>query len=186
MSVRVCARVAARVAAWCIVASAIPGVVHAQYGAGPAPAPPPGNSRFFFSPGADLELRRLWDASSAAKQERVACLGGERTDSGTRITRVLTLESGAADSMGISATRSIETCGPPNWIGTVHTHIALRDGQRPYPRFSGADRGVMLLWWRRWQVDGTFCLLYTPTAAHCEIDGIAVRQIGGPESEIRY
>lgn len=184
MSVRFRSRVAA--AALCAAASAAPGVVHGQYGAGAGSAPRPGHGRFSFSPGADLALRRLWDASIAAKQERVACLGGERTDSGTQITRVLVLEVGAADSMGISATRSIETCGPPHWIGTVHTHIALRDGQRPYPRFSGADRGVMLLWWRRWQIDGTFCLLYTATAAHCEVDGIAVRQIAGPESEISY
>jgi hypothetical protein len=44
----------------------------------------------------------------------------------------------------------------------------------------------MLLWWRRWQIDGTFCLLYTASAAHCEIDGIAVRQRAGPESEASY
>ncbi len=44
----------------------------------------------------------------------------------------------------------------------------------------------MLLWWRRWHIDGTFCVLYTATAAHCEVDGITVRQIGGRESEISY
>jgi hypothetical protein len=185
MSVRFITRLAAAAACF-VVASARPPAVHAQYGAGAGPAPPAGHSRFFFSPSAELELRRLWVASTAAKQERVACLGGERTDSGTQITRVLVLDVSAADSMGISATRSIETCGPPNWFGTVHTHIALRDGQRPYPRFSGADRGVMLLWWRRWQVDGTFCLLYSATDAHCEVDGIAVRQRAGPESETTY
>jgi hypothetical protein len=151
--------------------------------AGRPTAPP---NRFVLEPTAASELRRLWAASAAAKQERVACLGGERADGVTHITRVLVLEPGAADSLGISATRSIETCGPPDWFGTVHTHIALRDGEHPYPMFSGADRGVMLMWWRRWQTDGTFCVLYTASDAHCEVDGVAVRQIGGRETDIQY
>jgi hypothetical protein len=33
---------------------------------------------------------------------------------------------------------------------------------------------VMLMWWQRWKTDGTFCLLYAPDKAHCEIDGSRV------------
>jgi hypothetical protein len=29
----------------------------------------------------------------------------------------------------------------------------------------------MLMWWQRWKMDGTFCLLYAEDQAHCEIDG---------------
>ena len=54
---------------------------------------------------------------------------------------------------------------------TVHTHVALRDGARPYARFSGADRGVNQIWWRRWKADGMFCVLFSATDAYCEIDG---------------
>jgi len=53
----------------------------------------------------------------------------------------------------------------------VHTHVALRDGRRPYSLFSGADRGVMMLWWRRWRMDGIFCLLYSGDEVICEIEG---------------
>jgi hypothetical protein len=162
------------------------GDVHAQAAAGRTTDPSVAGSRFLLAPAAAADLRLLWVASSAAKQEHVACLGGERRDGVTHITEVLILEPGAADSLGTSAGRSIETCGPPQWFGTVHTHIALHDGEHPYSTFSGADRGVMLLWWRRWHVDGTFCVLYTPSSAHCEVDGITVRQIGGRESEISY
>ena len=59
----------------------------------------------------------------------------------------------------------------PAWQGTVHTHIALYDGRRPYSTFSGADRGVMLTWGQRWRIDGTFCLLFSETSVHCELDG---------------
>ena len=88
-----------------------------------------------------------------------------------RISRVVPLDSGQSDSLGISAAASLDTCGPPEWRGTVHTHIALKDGQRPYSLFSGADRGVMMLWWRRWNVAGLFCLLYSPNEVICEIEG---------------
>ena len=42
--------------------------------------------------------------------------------------------------MGISATRSVEQCGPPEWSGTVHTHIALYTDDLPSTRFSAQDR----------------------------------------------
>jgi hypothetical protein len=53
----------------------------------------------------------------------------------------------------------------------VHTHVALRDGRFPYSLFSGADRGVMMLWWQRWRLAGIFCLLYSDEDVICEIEG---------------
>jgi hypothetical protein len=126
---------------------------------------------FQFEVGATPELHRLWEASSSAKAERVACLAASIESDTVRISRVVPLESGRSDSLGISAAASLENCGPPQWRGTVHTHVALREGQRPYSLFSGADRGVMMLWWRRWNMDGVFCLLYTQDEAICEIEG---------------
>ena len=133
----------------------------------PAAAP----TAFRFEPGARPELHRLWDASHSAKAERVACLAGSIDSDTVRISRVLPLEVEASDSLGVSAGASLETCGPPSWRGTVHTHVALRDGRQPYSLFSGADRGIMMLWWRRWQEDGIFCLLYSAEEVICEIEG---------------
>ena len=137
-----------------------------------AGATPTGIPRAFrFEGTARSELRKLWEESAALKVERVACLAGSIDSDTVRITGVLPLESGRSDSLGISATASLETCGPPSWKGTVHTHVALRDGRQPYSLFSGADRGIMMLWWRRWREDGIFCLLYSAQEVICEIEG---------------
>jgi hypothetical protein len=125
------------------------------------------------APEAQASMRALWSASVAAKAERVACLASVVDGDTLRITHVLPLEAGA-DSLAVSAGASLEMCGPPRWQGTVHTHIVLANGHRPYALFSGADRGVMLMWWQRWKADGTFCLLYSENQAHCEIDGSRV------------
>jgi hypothetical protein len=127
---------------------------------------------FRFEPNAQTELRHLWVESTGASSERVACLAGEIVRDTVRITRILPL-MGRADSLGVSAERSLEECGPPRWQGTVHTHVARRSGGEPYARFSGADRGVNRLWWRRWNSEGMFCVLYSATDAYCEIDGPA-------------
>ena len=134
---------------------------------GPALIP----TAFRFETSAHPELRRLWEGSVNAKAERVACLAGSIESDTVRISRVFPLDAGASDSLGVSASASLETCGPPNWRGTVHTHVALRDGRQPYSLFSGADRGIMMLWWRRWQEDGIFCLLYSAEEVICEIEG---------------
>jgi hypothetical protein len=126
---------------------------------------------FRFDADAPAGLHLLWDSSVAAKSERVACLASTLEGDTIRISRVRSLEPGSADSLGISAAASLEACGPPEWRGTVHTHVALREGGRPYSIFSGADRGVMMLWWQRWKMDGVFCLLYSPTEVICEIEG---------------
>lgn len=128
-------------------------------------------SVFRFELDAQPELHRLWDASSTAKAERVACLAATIEDDTVRISRVFPLPAGRADSLGISAAASLDSCGPPQWRGTVHTHVALRDGRSPYSLFSGADRGVMMLWWQRWKVAGIFCLLYSGDEVICEIEG---------------
>jgi hypothetical protein len=128
-------------------------------------------STFLFEVDAQPELHQLWQASAQAKAERVACLAATIDSDTVHISRVRPLAPGPADSLGISAGASLDQCGPPEWRGTVHTHVALRDGQRPYSLFSGADRGVMMIWWRRWQVDGVFCLLYSSEEVICEIEG---------------
>jgi hypothetical protein len=136
-----------------------------------ADAATPVPSAFRFEAEAPGALRLLWDASSNAKAERVACLASDLAGDTVRISRVQPLDIGPADSLGISAGASLETCGPPEWRGTVHTHVALREGGRPYSLFSGADRGVMMMWWQRWKTDGVFCLLYSREEVICEIEG---------------
>jgi hypothetical protein len=126
---------------------------------------------FRFEPSVTPELHRLWEASLSSKTEHVACLAGSIEGDTVRISRVFPLEAGASDSLGVSAGASLDTCGPPTWHGTVHTHVALRDGRQPYSLFSGADRGIMMLWWRRWREDGIFCLLYSAEEVICEIEG---------------
>ncbi len=88
-------------------------------------------SAFRFEPSARPELQRLWQASLSAKAERVACLAGAIDGDTVRISRVFPLEVGTSDSLGVSAGASLDICGPPSWRGTVHTHVALRDGRRP-------------------------------------------------------
>jgi hypothetical protein len=144
----------------------------AQNALPPAPVRRESPSRFHFSPPASAALRGLWGRSVAEGREQVACLGGEIFGSDSvRVDRVLALAPEGADSMGVAAQSSIDRCGPPDYHGTVHTHIALTDDGRPYARFSGADRGVMLMWWKRWKRDGMFCVLYTERDAWCEVDG---------------
>jgi len=153
-----------------------------RYGTTPGTTP----RRFEIDSGADEAFRALWAASAATGAERVACIGGERRDGVGHITRVLALAPEAADSLGIAASASIEQCAPPDWFGTAHTHIALYDGLHPEPTFSGADRGVMMLWWRRWRVDGIFCVLYSPKNAHCETLGASGGLIAGPGTQASY
>jgi hypothetical protein len=133
---------------------------------------------FRFSRDAGLALLDLWNASVAAKEERVACLASIIQNDTVFVTRIGAVPLEEADSMGISATASVEECGPPQWSGTVHTHIALYTDTLPSTRFSAQDRIVMRLWYDRWHADGVFCLLYSPTSARCEADGV----VGG----IRY
>jgi hypothetical protein len=128
---------------------------------------------FRFSREAGAALREMWQASVAAREERVACLASSIRNDTVFVSRIASLDSEDADSMGISAIASIERCGPPEWSGTIHTHIALYTDDRPSTRFSAQDRTAMRLWYDRWHADGVFCLIYSPDDAHCEADGVA-------------
>lgn len=143
-------------------------------------APRPGPA-FQFSPDAGRALRALWDSSVAAREERVACLASTIRNDTVFVSAIDPLEPEGADSMGISATGSVERCGPPQWSGTVHTHIALYTDDRPSTRFSGQDRIAMRLWYDQWRADGVFCLVYSAREAHCEADGV----VGGMRSTPR-
>jgi hypothetical protein len=133
---------------------------------------------FRFSREAGLGLRALWEESIAAKEERVACLGASIRNDTVIVERILALVPHEADSMSIGSSVSIERCGPPDWSGTVHTHVALYTDESPSTRFSAQDRGVMRQWYERWKSDGVFCLIYSARDAHCEADGV----VGGMRS----
>jgi hypothetical protein len=121
---------------------------------------------FQFTVDARVALQSLWQTSSDSKREEVACLGGYRRGGVSYITRVERVWT-AADSMNASAAISLRECGVPEWLGTVHTHIA-RFGGLPYVTFSAPDRGVMREWHNRWKADGVFCVLYDAQHAYCE------------------
>jgi hypothetical protein len=148
-----------------LLAACLPALLLSGSFSGPVPR------AFRFDPGAGPLLHQLWNSSSSAKAEQVACLSATIEGDTVQISKVLLLTPAPSDSLGVSARESLETCGPPLWRGTVHTHVALHDGQHPYSLFSGADRGVMMMWWQRWQVDGVFCLLYSDKDVICEIEG---------------
>lgn len=136
---------------------------------------------FRFSREAGSALRDLWEASVAAREERVACLASSIRNDTVFVTRVRPLDPEDADSLGISAVASVGECGPPTWSGTVHTHIALYTDDLPSTRFSAQDRTAMRLWYDRWHSDGVFCLIYSRENAHCEADGV----VGGLRSPPR-
>ena len=142
---------------------------------------PPSRPGFRFSPEAGTALRTLWEESVAAHEERAACLAADIRGDTVFVSRILRVEPDAADSMGMSATASIERCGPPEWDGTVHTHVALYTEDSPSRRFSGQDRTVMRMWYDRWRSDGVFCIVYSERSAHCEADGV----VGGLRSRPR-
>jgi hypothetical protein len=127
---------------------------------------------FRFSREAGAALGQLWLASVAAREERVACLASTIHNDTVFVSRIDPLEPEEADSMGISAMASIDKCGPPEWSGTVHSHIALYTDELPSTRFSAQDRTAMRLWYDRWHADGVFCLIYSAHDAHCEADGV--------------
>jgi hypothetical protein len=122
---------------------------------------------FRFSSGARASLQLLWRTSDGVKQERVACIGGYQHAGITYITSVEQVTASDGDSLNAPAGASLRSCGPPNWLGTVHTHVARFDGL-PYVTFSGADRGVMREWQSMWRIAGVFCVLYDDHRAHCE------------------
>jgi hypothetical protein len=149
--------------------------------AGPVLGQNPGHPTFKFAREAGLALRDLWQSSIAAREERVACLASSIRNDTVFVTRVEALEPEEADSLGISAKASVEQCRPPQWSGTVHTHIALYTDDLPSTKFSAQDRTAMRLWYDRWHADGVFCVVYSEQDAHCEADGV----VGGLRSRPR-
>jgi hypothetical protein len=149
---------------------------------GPAAAQEASGASFRFSAEAGAALKVLWEESVEAHQERVACLAADIRGDTVLVNRVQRVSPDAADSLGVSATASIEQCGPPEWDGTVHTHVALYTEESPSRRFSGQDRTVMQMWHARWRADGVFCVAYSEQSAHCEADGV----VGGIRSRPRY
>lgn len=127
-----------------------------------------GSAVFQISGDASRSFSALWAESVGAKQERVACIGGRRSGGVAYITRVQEVTVAASDTFNMDARQSLEQCRPPQWFGTVHTHIAKYDGVHPYSTFSGADRGVMAMWNHMWNTVSVFCVLYTEHEAHCE------------------
>ena len=100
-----------------------------------------GPSAFAVDPGGPGRLHALWSASVAA-QRRAGGLPGERRSTATRCASPGSCRSTPAPIPWRSPrAASLETCGPPDWQGTVHTHIAAAAGRRPTAFFSGADRG---------------------------------------------
>jgi hypothetical protein len=155
---------------------AAPGSAPAE--SAPADSAPRPQPAFRFTQEAGHGLRALWEESVAAKQERVACLAAMVRNDTVFVGRILALVPNEADSMSIGSDASIDRCGPPDWAGTVHTHVAAYADDRPSPRFSAQDRGVMRRWYQRWRADGVFCVVYSARDAHCEADGV----VGGMRS----
>lgn len=153
----------------------------ASIGPWPAVAQKQPKATFRFSQEAGSALQAMWRESVASREERVACIASTIRSDTVFVTRVSALEPEEADSMGISATRSVAQCGPPAWSGTVHTHIAMYSDSLPSTRFSAQDRTAMRLWYDRWHADGVFCLIYSARDAHCEADGV----VGGMRSQPR-
>ena len=151
-------------------AGALPALMLCASAAAQSPAAP--SATFRFSPDAGSALKALWQASVQAHEERAACLGAVVHRDTVFVRSILPLPPEAADSMAISATPSIDQCGPPRWAGTVHTHVAEYDGGRPFPKFSGQDRVAQRMWYDRWHADGVFCVVYSEQDAHCEADGV--------------
>ena len=147
----------------------------------PAGAQAASSASFRFSAEAGAALKALWEESVEAHQERVACLAADIRGDTVFVSRVQRVSPEAADSMGVSATTSIEQCGPPEWDGTVHTHVALYTDDSPSQRFSVQDRTEMKMWYDRWHADGVFCVAYSEQSAHCEDDG----SVGGRRSRPR-
>lgn len=114
-------------------------------------------------------LSALWRASVTARAERVACLSGRIGTDSVWITGAAPIVTRGADSLAAEGEPSLAQCGPPRWIGTVHTHVRSTDAADPAERFSPGDRAQMSEWARRWSRAGAFCLLHSAQAAHCEI-----------------
>lgn len=158
-----------RLTVGCLLAVASAGRLAGQDVGPELPANPFNQGLFGFAAPAREVLQLLWQASVDVRQERVACIGGYQRNGVTYITRAGPLPASRAGLRSIAADESLRQCGPPDWFGTVHTHVVTFGGHA-YVTFSANDRQVMFLWRRTWQIEGVFCVLYSGQQAHCEGD----------------
>lgn len=128
-----------------------------------------GQPSWSLGPGVGDSLRAVWEQSLSLRREGVACLAGSIAPDTIRITLVQSLVSTAADSLTADAEQSLVACGPPRWIGTVHSHVRSTDSELSVNRFSPGDRAVMSAWRSRWGRRGAFCVVYSESGMHCEI-----------------
>ena len=113
-------------------------------------------------------LQRVWAATLETRLEQVGCLGGEIRADTVLILRALPVAE-YSDSLTASSQVSLATCAPPEWMGTVHSHVRSTDDDAPATRFSAGDRAVMSAWSQRWRARGAFCLIYSAQRMHCEL-----------------
>ena len=134
---------------------------------------------FRFTAEAGRTLQRLWEASVAAQQERVACLAAEvRNDSVFVAPRAPARDvRGRLHDHRVRTSRS-SAADHPRGPGRSTRHVAEYSDGLPSTTFSAQDRGVMRRWYERWHADGVFCVVYSRRDAHCEADGV----IGGIRS----
>jgi len=119
-------------------------------------------------PPVKLGLQELWATSLTARREQVACLGGLIGRDTVLVNRLMPVDE-LSDSLTASAQLSLATCSPPEWMGTVHSHVRATDDTSPATRFSPGDRAVMSEWTTRWGGQGAFCLMYSAQKMHCEV-----------------
>ena len=120
------------------------------------------------APQAKLALQQLWATSLTMRREQVACLGGTIGPDTVLVNQLRPVEE-PSDSLTASAQQSLATCAPPEWMGTVHSHVRSTDDESPASRFSPGDRAVMSAWTSRWGGRGAFCLVYSERNMHCEV-----------------
>ena len=123
---------------------------------------------WIMGPQAKLGLQELWATSLTVRREQVACLGGAVRADTVLVDRIKPVNE-ASDSLTASAQLSLTLCAPPEWIGTVHSHVRSTDDESPASRFSAGDRAVMSEWTARWGGQGAFCLVYSARNLHCEV-----------------
>jgi hypothetical protein len=120
-----------------------------------------------FAPQARAALYALWEESTTAHQERMACIRAYRYNGAIYVTNAKPAAFEYADSVRIKIDPS--ACGAPAWNGHAHTHIARFNGQ-PLVTFSTVDR-MLMAWWRKtWKAEGLFCVLYSKSQAYCEYE----------------
>lgn len=134
-----------------------------------APLAAQGQPRWSLGPGVGDSLHRVWQLSVTQRREQVACLSGSLGLDTVLITLVRPLEIPSTDSLTADAEESLAACGPPQWIGTVHSHVRSTDSEQPVNRFSPGDRAVMSAWRNRWGMRGAFCVVYSERGMHCEV-----------------